>query len=197
MQRTSRQHEKMPDRVAVRQSVPGIENNPHCVAKTTQSNQDQDAVGNAVEYGFKSENADPAHAEINSHGYLVEAAHKNRLDHDSQHSQPPNHPKNRPTQPATQGDQRHRRVGARDQQKNRRVIEYSEHLFCGWICQDMIESGGCVKQDQSSPKNGKTSHVQGIAPQGGQFQQNRQSGDAQQSAEAVCDSIGDLFSRCV
>lgn len=132
-------HEEVPDEMRVAQFSRSEKREPARVSKTTGEYQHNAGHGHELNHRLDRNDREPAHHDVQPHRDPRVARTVQGFHDDPRDRQRPNDHEQRPPPRAAQHAERERRVRARDEQKDRTVVEEAEEAFDRFVCDRVIE----------------------------------------------------------
>ncbi len=129
MKHGPRDDEQMPDRVMIRKTAPHVEHGADRVEQPPDDQQSEPFGNEQRVQRFPGEDDQPAHQNVEQRRQHQELFCEERFEHDAGYRQPPDHPEQRPAKRATQSYQQKRRIRARDEQVDARMVECLEQIL--------------------------------------------------------------------
>ena len=132
----------------------------NCVKKTAEHEPKNTARGKRVTQWYKSDHNEPTHQQVETSRYPTRDAQAKTFCGDPRQSEPPNDAKYAPPPDRLKHDESERRVGARDEDINHRVIHDLKKILPRVIVRDKVVQRACeIEENESASKNGERNHV--------------------------------------
>ncbi len=143
------------------------------------------------------DNAQPAHAQIEDHGSLLEPRDTGRFQNDSADCTCPDNAENAPAPGAPEIYKREGSIRACDQKIDCRVVDNLEKPLGGAVGQAVVKRRSAVEKNKCAAENREAHNVPGRSAIDGTDNQNDQPPDAQRRPQAVGKTIDYLFTKRV
>ena len=149
----SRDHEQVPDEMVVSDALSGEERESACVGESAGEYQKDSGNGNQHHDWLDCYHRKPAHEHVQHDRDSRMTRALSDLQSDADNRQRPNYREHRPSPWTTQHAQGERRVRARDQKKDRGVIEDAKDLLRCFVSYRVIKRRREIEQHHRSAKH--------------------------------------------
>ena len=189
-------HEKVPDEVGIGDFfVKHEKHHAQGVRQASGEQQNQTSGGHVKPEWSNGDQNHPAHGEVEGSGQARETGSPYDLENEAGKGQGPDQAKQRPTPSAVQYAQCERRVRSGDEEVDGDMINDLQQVFAALVGQGVVERGDEVEQDGAAAENG-VAHDQGWGAVFSRVDdQDGECGDSQGQAQAVAQTVGDLFAE--
>lgn len=182
------QHKQVPDAVAVGQfSLERIENDSARVQQTAGKEPPESVQGQGPEQGFKSEDHEPSHEQVQDDRQNAPAIGKSEFNHDPHEGKAPYEAEEGPAQGAAQSHERERRITPRDQQVDGAVIHLSKNRAD--VPDTVIEPGGEVEHDERGAVDAEAHDLPRVAFKRGHDDKNCRAAQCEDRSCQMTDAI--------
>ncbi len=193
----AQQHEGMPDHVLEAKPVPGMKDNPETIEKAAGNNEPERELRQRRQAGIVGDQPAPAHRQIKPDRYPVEAAREKQFQHDADRGHAPDASQQRHREHAVLHLGKHRRVGCRDQNVDRRMIKPAQQPFAPRHRPEIIGGRKPEHGEQACRVDRRQRNLVGGREYAGQHDQHRGGDQSAEHADPVHDTIGDQFGPIV
>jgi len=190
-------HEQMPDGVAEGQAIEMVDHRANGEEHPAGDQQGQGGGRQGLAQRGEGDHHQPAHADVGQGRQGLEAAGEEQLEDDAEHGQAPDDTEQGPAPAAADGGDGEGRVGGRDHQEDRAVVEHLQAGFEPGVAGRVIQGGGRVEQDQGGREDDHADNLAGTGVDARQGDQHGTAADGQDHADAVGNGVGDLFAMAL
>ncbi len=185
--------ENVPDDMAVGDVLRGEEHDADRVHQSAGDEPEETDARDEHEDRFYRDDCEPAHQQIDGGRRDLEAVHEPEFEEDARESQRPHNPQKRPAPCPAQVDEQEWRVGARDEQVNRGVVEDFENALPVRQLDAVIERGGSVQADERGAVDRAAHDAPSAAAHRRENKKHNEAGDAEHEAEPVRHAVRQFF----
>src|SRR6187551_3297196 len=136
----------MPDEMAVTKPFVCEKNKAGGIGDAARQQPDHRLRRNDDNEGTKRNQNEPSHSEVENDGELFQTDASPQLDRHSDNRQEPNKRENGPAKRAAHWSQHKRRIGARDEEEDRRVIDDLKDTFQPGLRPGVIKSRAEIEE---------------------------------------------------
>lgn len=162
MKGASQKDEDVPYAVVVRDLPPQVEHHPGGVEQAARQEKGEPGGRQAVQDLLQGDDAKPPHEDVNGDGQFAKPGYLRELQDDPRKGKSPDNPENGPAPGPPQRDQCEGRIGARDEEKNRRMVELPEPFLDLRPGNTVIERRRPVEKIRVPPKTEKLTTCQAL-----------------------------------
>ncbi len=175
----------------------GVKNNAESIAEPTAGQPDQEGGCHALQQRLYGDQHHPAHQDIYHQRELLHFAQREDLEVDASNGQNPDHAEEGPAPAPAHHSERHGRVGAGDEQKDRAVVQDAKKTFDLRLRKGVVQRRSQIKRDEGSAVNAEGDYLPGVAAPGSENHEDDQRRDAEADSRAVGNAVGDLLAEAL
>ncbi|MPL73051.1 hypothetical protein SDC9_18844 [bioreactor metagenome] len=195
MHRRGREHMAVPDRARERDAVELIEDRAEGVDHAARPEQQQRRKRQRLQQRPDRDDAEPAHGEIQHEARALETVEEAELHHHAEKRQRPDRRGEPQPRPPAKADQRHRRVGAGDQQIDRGMVEAAQNGAGLRVQRHVVARREAERGEQPHRIDDKRPDPPGLGGQRRPDDQRAHPGDGGDHAKDMHHAIGEMFGK--